>query len=252
MRCAASRTDSGVRRRGPRSRRARRQEPRRDLEDVQRGARVALRERHDRLHGPRVDLDAEAAKAAVGVDQRATHDRLELRLGQPLEHVHPAPRQQGRDHLEGRILGRRADQGHGAALDVGQERVLLSLVEAVDLVDEQDRALAAERQTVLGLGDQAADLLDSREHGGERREVGPGVRGEEGGKGRLPGARRAPQDHRVKVARLDGGAEQSPGPEQVRLANELVERLRPHPLGQRGRFAPALARRLLEQLHAAP
>jgi hypothetical protein len=54
----------------------------------------------------------------------------------------------------------------------------------------------------------------------------------------------------VEVSRLDGGAEESPGPEEMRLADELIEGSRPHPLGERCRFAPTLARRLLEQLHA--
>ena len=41
--------------------------------------------------------------------------------------------------LEGRVLGRRADEAQRAVLDEGQERVLLRLVEAVHLVEEQDR-----------------------------------------------------------------------------------------------------------------
>jgi hypothetical protein len=56
----------------------------------------------------------------------------------------------------------------------------------------------------------------------------------------------------VQIARLDGGAEEPPGAEQVRLADELVQRARPHPLGEWRCLAPVLARRLLEQLHAAP
>ena len=54
----------------------------------------------------------------------------------------------------------------------------------------------------------------------------------------------------MEVARLDGDAEEPPGPEEMRLADELVEGSRPHPLGERCRLAPTLARRLLEQLHA--
>ena len=119
------------------------EEPRGDLQDVQRGAGVALRQRHDRRHGVGIQLETEAAQAAVGVRHRPADDRLEIRLGQPLQHVDAAAREQRRDHLERRVLGGRADQGHGAALDVRQERVLLRLVEAVDLVDEEDRALAA-------------------------------------------------------------------------------------------------------------
>ncbi len=44
--------------------------------------------------------------------------------------------------LEGRVLGGGADQHDRAVLDIGQEAVLLGAVEAMDLVDEQQRALA--------------------------------------------------------------------------------------------------------------
>jgi hypothetical protein len=44
-------------------------------------------------------------------------------------------------HLEERVLGRGADERDEPVFDAGQQRVLLRLVEAVDLVEEQDRAL---------------------------------------------------------------------------------------------------------------
>ncbi len=75
--------------------------------------------------------------------------------------------------------------------------------------------------------------------------------GHEGGERGLSRARRPPEDHRVEVPRLDGGAKKPPGSEEMRLADVLVEALRPHPLGEGRRLAPTLARRLLEQLHAA-
>ena len=65
-----------------------------------------------------------------------------------------SPRQEGGVDLEVRVLGRRADERDRAVLDVRQQRVLLGLVEAVDLVDEQDGAAGLEREPVLGLGDR--------------------------------------------------------------------------------------------------
>jgi hypothetical protein len=47
--------------------------------------------------------------------------------------------------LEGRVLGRRPHQHHGAVFHHGQETVLLGPVEAMDLVDEQQRAMPGER-----------------------------------------------------------------------------------------------------------
>ena len=65
------------------------------------------------------------------------------------EDQHLAARQQGGVELEAGVLGRRADQGHRAVLDIGQEAVLLRAIEAVDLVHEQQGLLA-------GLGHLAA------------------------------------------------------------------------------------------------
>ena len=61
---------------------------------------------------------------------------------EPAQHQHLAARQQRGVELERRVLGRGADQRDRAVLDVRQEAVLLGAVEAMDLVDEQQRALA--------------------------------------------------------------------------------------------------------------
>src|SRR4029077_19701712 len=81
------------------------------------------------------DLGTERGGAA------AAH-RLELLQGQRQELVELCSGQQRRVDLEVGVLGRRADEGDDSLLDTGKERVLLRLVEAVDLVEEQDRALS--------------------------------------------------------------------------------------------------------------
>ena len=87
------------------------------------------------------------------VDQRADRVRVER-----LERQHPRARQQRSDHLERRVLGCRADQDDRSALDVRQQGVLLGLVEAVDLVEEDDRGPPARRELELGaLDDRRAD-----------------------------------------------------------------------------------------------
>ena len=79
-------------------------------------------------------------------------------------------RAQRGDHLERRVLGRRAEQHHRAALDVGQQRVLLRLVEAVDLVDEERGAHAA-AALFVGARDLLAQVLHAGQHGRDRREA---------------------------------------------------------------------------------
>ncbi len=55
------------------------------------------------------------------------------------ERIDAHPREQGAVDLEGGVLRRRADQRQQAFLYGRQQGVLLSLVEAVDLVEEEDR-----------------------------------------------------------------------------------------------------------------
>ena len=80
--------------------------------------------------------DAECRRAAA-------HDLEQCLVRVRLQLVDLRAREQRGVHLEVRVLGRRADQRDEPLLDARQQRVLLRLVEAVDLVEEQDRALTA-------------------------------------------------------------------------------------------------------------
>src|SRR5262249_54673150 len=75
--------------------------------------------------------------------------------------------------LERGVLGGGADQHDCALLHVGQEGVLLRLVESVDLVDEQHGRPPAARALGFRVGRDLADLLPAGEHGGEGGEGGP-------------------------------------------------------------------------------
>jgi hypothetical protein len=92
---------------------------------------------------------------------------------------------------------------------VRQQGVLLGLVEAMDLVDEEHRARAAQGQALLGLGDECADLGDAAHHRREGGEVGADLGRQQAGEGRLAGARRAPQDDGREVAAGDRTAERA-------------------------------------------
>ena len=70
----------------------------------------------------------------------------------------------------------------------------------------------------------------------------PDLVGEESREARLAGARRAPQQDRGEMAAVDTLLERSPLADEMLLADELVERPRPHPRGER-----LGARRRLEQ-----
>mmetsp|Transcript_121880 Transcript_121880/g.339758 ORF Transcript_121880/g.339758 Transcript_121880/m.339758 type:complete len:468 (+) Transcript_121880:133-1536(+) len=164
---------------------------------------------------------------------RAALDQLAELVGvQALEHLHRGPRQQRRIDLEARVLGRRADEGEEPRLDVRQEGILLRLVEAVHLVDEHHRAPALRRGD-LGALDRLADLLHAAEHRRDRDELRIEGAGHQPRQRRLADARRAPQDHAVQPAGVKGHAQRHAGPEQVALADDLVQGLGPQALGQR-------------------
>ncbi len=125
------------------------------LERVQGGARVAFaagREELDRrvldLGRPRARalrrLPARAVAAPHQLRGRAPQDRRDLLGRERLQRVHAQARQESAVDLERGVLGGGADERHQVLLDGRQQRVLLGLVEAVDLVEEQHRAPVAE------------------------------------------------------------------------------------------------------------
>ena len=80
--------------------------------------------------------------------------------------VDPAARKQGRDDLERRVLGGGADEDDAARLDVGQEGILLGLVEPVNLVHEEDRTAAVHGPLKLGPPHDFTDFGDRGSHRG--------------------------------------------------------------------------------------
>ena len=81
-----------------------------------------------------------------------------------LQHINGCARQQRAVDLERWILRRRTDERNQTLLDVRQKRVLLRLVEAVDLVDEQNRMPPRLGKRGSGARDRFADILDPCQH----------------------------------------------------------------------------------------
>ena len=115
---------------------------------------------------------------------------------------------------------------------MGQEGVLLGLVEAVDLVDEEDRSPARPLELLPGLFDDLPDLLDPGEHRRKGDEVGLRLAGDDLGQGGLAGARRPPEDHGKEAVLLDGLAQQPSLFQDVGLTHIFLEGFRPHPVRQ--------------------
>ena len=191
-------------------------------------------------------ISSDTAAPTSSAPRRTTTARSLRR--ERLQLVHLCPREQRRVHLVVRVLGRRADQRDKALLHGRQQRILLRLVEAMDLVEEQDRPLAARAQAFAGAAEHLADVLDGRRNGGELFERRPRRRRDDARERRLPGAGRPVEDRRADTVLCDREPERRSLAEHVRLADELVERSRPQPLRERRNRVCPLRSRVREEV----
>ena len=113
----------------------------RPLERRERDPRVASGACGQELEGLLRDL-GRIGDAAFGIGERAAKQLADVLGHQRAELVQLHPAEQRGVHLEVGVLRRRPDQRHEPVLDSREQRVLLRLVEAVDLVEEEDRRLA--------------------------------------------------------------------------------------------------------------
>jgi hypothetical protein len=133
---------------------------------------------------------------------------------------------------------------------VREQRVLLGLVEPVDLVDEQDRPRAVEGEPLLGRGDRGPDLGHAGHDCREAVELGADLGRQKAGQAGLARARRTPQEQRREVAARHAPAQRAALTHEVLLPDELLERAWAHagrqrlPLG--GRLEEGLGPRTLE------
>jgi hypothetical protein len=93
-------------------------------------------------------FEVQLAEAPPRVTQRTPQQLLEVGHAQRLQAEHARAAEQRGVHREAGVLGGGPDQRDRAVLHVRQERVLLPLVEAVDLVHEQDGALAVDARSL--------------------------------------------------------------------------------------------------------
>ena len=204
----------------------------RHVQRRERGPRVAARAGREQLERLVGDC-RRVGDAALGLGERAVQEDAQVRGLEDAQLVDLGAREQGGVDLEVGVLRGCSDQGHKALLHGRQERVLLRLVEAVDLVEEEDRRLVGGAPPLLGTLDDGADLRPPGVDGGLLLEGGARGGGDDPCQRRLAGPGRAVEDHRVRLARLDRRAKRGPVPEQMLLPHELVEGAWTHANGQR-------------------
>ena len=209
------------------------EQPGRELQHVEGAARIAVGRACDQLQRPGLDGELRRAETAFAVGERRLLERDQVFRGKCAQHVHPRARQQRAHHLEGRVLGGCADERERAVLEKRQERVLLHLVEAVYLVEEQQRRATLARPHCARGFDRGADILHARHDGRQRDELRVGGLRDEPRQRRLAAARRTPEDQGMKLPRGDARRQRLAGPEDVLLPDELLEIARPHAIGER-------------------
>ena len=210
----------------------------RALEHVEGRARVATGEADQVIEGVLGERHAtigteSAGEAALFVFERPADDGRHVVIAEWLESPDAHPGQERGVDLEVRVLGRRADERDRAVLDMGEQRVLLGLVESMDLVEEQHGPRAVEGEPVLCLGDQRSHVRDAGHDRRDRREVRADLPGEQPREAGLAGPGRSPEDEAGEVAAGDAPAQGPALADEVVLADELVEAARPHPRGER-------------------
>ena len=192
-----------------------------DLQGVECGAGVAAGVGSDSFHCGFFCRNAGSAKTADGICEGAVEQSDYVGFGERDEGVDAATGEERGVDLKGGILCGGADEAYGASLNIGQEGVLLGLVEAMDLVYEEDGA-GAEAGEFFGFDHDLFDLFDAAEDSGEFNEAGLGSLRDDFGEGGFADAGRTPEDHGGRVITLNGQAEWLARGKEVLLAGVLL------------------------------
>jgi len=216
-----------------------------EFQGVQGLARIPVGKPRDPSQRTGFDLHPKLPEPPLPVRQGPPEQLDEVRLLEPSEREDHRTRGQGRHQGEEGVLRRGADQGDRPLLHLGQQPVLLRLVETVDLVDEQDR-LAAGQGRGFRRRDRLPDLGQARGHGVQAQELRGRPFRDDTGQGRLSRARRTVEHEGDEGVFLDGPPERPPRRKQMRLSDELVQASRLHAPGER--FLPCRS----EKRHLPP
>ena len=152
-------------------------------------------------------LYAAGAQPTFRVGQRCVNHSDQSIVIERLEHIHPCSRQQGVIQFKRRILGGGADEDQRAVLDMRKKGILLTLVETMHLVHEQNRGAAIDLAQILRPLDSGADILDPRQYRRQAFEFPTAGLGDESCQSGLTNSRRPPQNHGVRQALADGLAQ---------------------------------------------
>jgi hypothetical protein len=222
-----------------------------ELERGEARPRVPARCGDDLVEG--VGGEGEGARKAALVGGAAADDLAEVVVGQALELDDARAREQGPVHFEVGVFGRGAHEDDRAVFDRVEQGVLLAAIEAVDLVDEENRPRAVRAQARFGRLDLAAQVGHRASDSRHLDEGRLGGFGDDVGDARLAGARGPVEDHRRQTVVGDRRSEPAARPHGLLLALELVQAARAHAHRERRVGVDRLLFHFGEKVvHAAP
>jgi len=154
----------------------------------------------------------------------------------------PGAREQGRDHLERRVLGRRPDEVMVPASTCGRKASCCALLKRWISVDEEDRRSPAPLQLGFRLLHHVGAAPSPP--GGRPRTTPPRPRSRWRGDARASSCplRRPPEDERLGLPALEHLAQHPARTEEMLLSDELVDAARPHRSASGARADAAAAR----------
>ena len=146
-------------------------------------------------------------------------------------------RQQRRNNAERRVLRRSRNQNHPAVLHAGQERILLGLREAVNLIEEEHGGRAVHIAVEQRLVHDRANVLHARGNRRKLHELAARRARNHMCQSGLTRTRRAVQNHRGGASRAGilprQHAQGRTRSQQMLLAENLINSARTHPHRQR-------------------
>ena len=149
------------------------------------------------------------------------------------QRIYLRPRQQCRVHFERGVFGGGAHEHQRAVFHIRQESILLRFVEAMHLVEEQQRSLAGGTTTHLCRLHHFAHIFNARLHRRQLSKFGIGGLGYQARECGLARTRRAPEQGAVQSRAFGQAPQGLAGAQQVGLANHFREHARPHAVRQR-------------------
>ena len=106
----------------------------------------------------------------IAVHHPSTTGVVQLKTDRNVAVRTAAAREQRGVKREGRVLGGGPDERDGALLDMGQKRILLRLVETVDLIQEEDGASSREAPRTGCSLDALSNFCDTTRYSRETLE----------------------------------------------------------------------------------